>query len=233
MRISDLVAYRRDFELRPVISASIALGAAVGVFGISFGVGAVSAGATVAQACVMSLLVFTGASQFSAVSVIGAGGTPAAALGGAMVLAARNGVYALTMGRRIGGPFGRRLVAAQLTIDESTAMSVAQAEPIAQRAAFWITGLSVYVFWNFGTLIGALVGNAVDPRTFGLDAAFPAGFVFMVWPLLRTRRGAITASLGAAICLALTPFTPIGVPILCAAVAVLVGVPVERDGSDR
>ncbi|MEN9504640.1 MAG: hypothetical protein RI958_566 [Actinomycetota bacterium] len=231
--MTDRPTYRSDPTLRSVVAASVALGAAVGVFGISFGVGAVSAGATLAQACVMSLLVFTGASQFSAVSVIGAGGTAAAALGGAMVLAARNGVYALTMGRRVDGPIHRRLVAAQLTIDESTAMSVAQDDPAAQRAAFWITGLSVYVFWNLGTLIGALIGTSVDPQTFGLDAAFPAGFVFMVWPLLRTRRGLVAAALGAAICLVLTPFTPIGVPILCAGAAVLVGVPEGGEGRIR
>ncbi|MEY4229928.1 MAG: hypothetical protein RLZZ362_777 [Actinomycetota bacterium] len=221
-----------DAALRPVVTASVTLGAAVGVFGISFGVGAVSAGATVLQACAMSLLVFTGASQFSAVSVIGAGGTTASALGGAMVLAARNGVYGLTMGRRIEGPVGRRLAAAQLTIDESTAMSVAQDDVAAQRAAFWITGLSVYVFWNIGTLLGALLGNAIDPTTFGLDAAFPAGFVFMVWPLLRTPRGRIAAALGSVVCLALVPFTPVGVPILCSALAVLVGLPDDERRPD-
>lgn len=218
-----------DPALRPVITASATLGAAVGVFGISFGVGAVSAGATVLQACVMSLLVFTGASQFSAVSVIGAGGSVASAMSGALVLAARNGVYALTMGRRVRGRLGTRLVAAQLTIDESTAMSVAQTEPTAQRTAFWITGLAVYLFWNLGTLLGALLGSAVDPTTFGLDAAFPAGYVYMVWPLLRTRRGRTAAVVGAGSCLALVPVLPVGVPILCAALGVLVGVPRDRE----
>lgn len=218
-----------DPALRPVITASATLGAAVGVFGISFGVGAVSAGATVLQACVMSLLVFTGASQFSAVSVIGAGGSVASAMSGALVLGARNGVYALTMGRRVRGNLGTRLVAAQLTIDESTAMSVAQTEPTAQRTAFWITGLAVYLFWNLGTLLGALLGSAVDPTTFGLDAAFPAGFVYMVWPLLRTRRGRTAALVGAVSCLALVPVLPVGVPILCAALGVLVGVPRDPD----
>ncbi|MFZ4812109.1 MAG: AzlC family ABC transporter permease [Ilumatobacteraceae bacterium] len=214
-----------DPALRPVFSACVLLGAAVGVFGVSFGVGAVSAGATVFQACAMSLLVFTGASQFSAVSVIGAGGSVASALGGALVLAARNGVYSLTMGRRIDGPVARRLVAAQVTIDESTAMSLAQDDLRLQRAAFWITGLSVYVFWNLGTLIGALLGGAIDPRTWGLDAAFPAAFVFMIWPQLRTHRGRVAAGLGGLICLVLIPFLPVGVPILCAATAVLVGLP--------
>jgi 4-azaleucine resistance transporter AzlC len=219
----------RDPALRPVITASATLGAAVGVFGVSFGVGSVSAGATVLQTCVMSLLVFTGASQFSAVSVIGAGGSVASALSGALVLAARNGVYALTMGRRVRGRLGTRLVAAQLTIDESTAMSVAQTEPVAQRTAFWITGLAVYLFWNLGTLAGALLGSAVDPATFGLDAAFPAGFVYMVWPLLRTRRGLIAAVVGAVTCLALVPVLLVGVPILCAALGVLVGLPRDHD----
>jgi 4-azaleucine resistance transporter AzlC len=210
--------------LRPVITASLTLSFAVGVFGVSFGVGAVSAGATVLQACVISLLVFTGATQFSAVSVIAAGGSTASALGGALLLAARNGVYGLAMSRRLTGSLGKRLVAAQLTTDESTAMSAAQNDPFAQRAAFWITGLSLYLFWNVGTLLGALAGSAIDPKTFGLDAAFPAGYVAMLWPLLKDGRGRLAAAIGAAICLALIPFVPVGIPILCAALAVLVGV---------
>jgi 4-azaleucine resistance transporter AzlC len=214
----------RDPRMRPVITASITLALAVGVFAISFGVGAVSAGASVAQTCAMSLLVFTGASQFSAVSVIGAGGSSASALSGALLLAARNGVYGLTMARRLDGSLGRRLLAAQLTIDESTAMSAAQSDTDAQRAAFWITGASLYVFWNLGTLLGALAGSAIDPQTFGLDAAFPAAYVAMLWPLLRDGKGRVAAALGAVICLSLIPFVPVGIPILCAALAVLVGV---------
>ncbi len=220
-------AVLRDPQLRSVVLACVTLGAAVGVFAVSFGVGSVAAGASVAQTCALSLLVFTGASQFSAVSVIGAGGSPLAALSGALVLAARNGVYGLTMGRRIPGRLGTRLIAAQVTIDESTAMAVAQDDPRAQRAAFWITGVSVYVCWNLGTLLGALAGRAIDPLTYGLDAAFPAGFVAMLFPLLRTRRGLLAAVLGAVICLVLIPVTPVGVPILCASLAVLVGVPSE------
>lgn len=215
----------RDPRMRPVITASVTLGLAVGVFAIAFGVAAVSAGASVGQACVMSLLVFTGASQFSAVGVIASGGSTAAALGGALLLAARNAVYGLTMSRRLSGSLGRRLVAAQLTIDESTAMAAAQTEPDEQRTAFWITGLTIYVCWNIGTLLGALAGTAIDPTTFGLDAAFPAAFVAMLWPMLRDRRARLASACGAVICIALIPFVPVGVPILCAALAVLVGVP--------
>ena len=211
--------------MRPVLRAGITLGLAVGVFAISFGVGAVATGASVVQTCAMSLLVFTGASQFSAVSVVAAGGSTGSALGGALLLSARNAVYGLAMSRHIDGTLVQRLAAAQLTIDESTAMSLAQRDEPARRAAFWITGLSVYVFWNTGTLIGALLGNAIDPETFGLDAAFPAAFVAMLWPHLATRRGRIAAALGAVICVALIPFVPVGVPILCASLAVLVGVP--------
>jgi 4-azaleucine resistance transporter AzlC len=211
--------------MRPVITASFTLALAVGVFGISFGVGAVSAGASVVQTCAMSLLVFTGASQFSAVSVIGAGGSTASALGGSLLLAARNGVYGLTLSRRLTGPLGQRLVAAQLTTDESTAMSAAQSEPDQQRAAFWITGVSLYLFWNLGTLLGAFAGSAIDPEKFGLDAAFPAAYVAMLLPLLRDRRGRLAALLGGLICLVLIPFVPVGIPILCASLAVLVGVP--------
>jgi 4-azaleucine resistance transporter AzlC len=210
-------------EMRPVVSASLTIGVAAGVFAIAFGVGAVAAGGSVLQTCVMSLLVFTGASQFSAVSVIGSGGSTASALGGAMLLAARNGVYGLTMARHLDGSLGRRLLAAQLTIDESTAMATAQDDADDTRAAFWITGCAVYACWNVGTLIGALAGEAINPETFGLDAAFPAGFVAMLAPHLRTRIGRQVAILGALICLVLIPYAPIGVPILCAAAAALLG----------
>jgi 4-azaleucine resistance transporter AzlC len=209
---------------RALLGASVTLGIAVGVIGIAFGVGAVAAGASVVQACAMSLLVFTGASQFSAVSVVASGGGTLAALGGAMVLAARNGVYGLTMARHLRGPLATRLVAAQLTIDESTAMATAQSDPVARRTAFWATGVAVYVCWNLGTLVGALTGSAVDPTTFGLDAAFPAAFVAMAAPHLRTRRGRLAGLVGATVCLVLIPVAPVGVPILAASLGVLVGV---------
>jgi 4-azaleucine resistance transporter AzlC len=222
-RLRPLLTHVAAPDMRPVVVASLTIGVAAGVFAIAFGVGAVSAGGTVLQTCVMSLLVFTGASQFSAVSVVDAGGSTASALGGAMLLAARNGVYGLTMARHIDGSLGRRLVAAQLTIDESTAMATAQDDPDARRAAFWITGCAIFVCWNLGTLIGALAGEAIDPETYGLDAAFPAGFVAMLAPHLRTRTGRAVGLVGALICVALVPFVPIGVPILCAATAVLIG----------
>jgi 4-azaleucine resistance transporter AzlC len=214
-----------DARLAPVASASVALGVAVGVFAVAFGVTASASGVTVAQACALSLFTFTGASQFSAVSVIAAGGSPLAAYSGAALLAARNGVYALTLADRLEGSLPKRLVAAQLTIDETTAMAVAQDEPDLQRAAFWITGITLFVCWNIGTLVGALAGQAVDPRTFGLDAALPAAFVGMLWPLLRTRRARMAAGLGALICLALIPVAPVGVPILCAVAAIALGIP--------
>lgn len=215
----------RDPRMRQVIGACVTLGFAVGVFAIAFGVSAVSAGASVGQACVMSLLVFTGASQFSAVSVIGSGGTAASAFGGAALLAARNGVYGLAMSPHLRGSLGTRLVAAQLTIDESTAMAVAQDDPEHRRAAFWVTGVSVYVFWNAGTLIGAVLGSAVDPTKYGLDAAFPAAFVAILFPILRDRVSRRAAVTGAVVCLALIPFAAVGVPILCATVGVLFGIP--------
>ena len=206
-------------------TASVTLGAVVGVFGVVFGVGAVAAGGTVLQACAMSLLVFTGASQFTAVSVVDGGGSTGSALSGAMLLAARNGVYGLALAGDLRGGLARRLVAAQITIDESTAMATAQDTPAHRRAAFWITGGSVYLFWNLGTLVGALAGSAIDPVTYGLDAAFPAGFVAMVAPQFRTPLGRRAGLLGALICLVTIPFVPVGLSILCAGAAVLLGLP--------
>ena len=222
----------RDPRARPVVVTSVTLGVAVGVFSILFGVGAVAAGATIPQTCAMSLLVFTGASQFSAIAVVASGGSLGSALGGALILAARNGVFGLTMSRRLTGRLPTRLLAAHLVLDESTAMSTAQTDPELQRAAFWITGASIYIFWNLGTLVGALAGNAIDPRRFGLDAAIPAAFVAVLWPNLRTRHGRQAMALGALLCLVSTPFVPIGLPVLIASMAILIALPTPTSPSD-
>jgi 4-azaleucine resistance transporter AzlC len=218
----------RDPEIRRVLSACVTLGFAIGVVGVTFGVSAIAAGATTMQASAMSVFVFTGASQLSSVSVFASGGSAVAAFGGAAVLAARNAVYGLAMAPTITGSLRTRLLAAHLTIDESTAMSATQHDPRHARLAFWITGASVFAFWNLGTIAGALIGHSVNLKAYGLDAAFPAGFIAMIWPLLRERRSRRAAMIGAAICLVLIPFTPVGVPILCASLGVLAGVPTDR-----
>jgi 4-azaleucine resistance transporter AzlC len=223
---------RLDSDMRPVATASVAVGVVIGAFGAVFGVTAIAAGGSVLQACVMSALVFTGASQFSAVSVVADGGSTAAALSSSLLLAARNGVYGLTMARVLGGSLARRLVAAQVVTDETTAMATAQDTRRHQAAAFWMTGLTLYVCWNLGTLGGALLGSEIDPRRWGLDAALPAGFVAMVWPQFRTRNGRLAGLLGAVICLVTIPFVPVGLSILCAALAILVGIRPEPNGSE-
>ncbi len=199
------------------------VGVAIGLFGLGFGVLAVSADLSVAQTMAMSLLVFTGASQFAAVGVIGAGGSPMAAIGSALLLAGRNGFYAITMSRHIDGSVAKRAVAAHLTIDESTALGVSQADRSDIAGAFWAGGISVFVFWNLGTLIGAVGGQAIgDPNALGLDAAFPAGFISLAAGSLRHRAGRIAAVSGLVIALVATPFTRAGVPILLAAAGAVI-----------
>ena len=218
----------KDASLRPAIVACLTLSAAVGVFGFSFGVGSVAAGSSVLQTCALSLLVFTGASQFSAVSVIGAGGSIGSALGGALLLAARNGVYGLAMSRRLDGGFGRKLLAAQLTIDETTAMVTAEADPEDRRRAFWISGTILYSSWCTGTFFGALIGTNIDPNDFGLDAAFPVLFIAMLAPHLRSPQGRKAAVFGGIVTVALAPFLPVGLPILVAALGMLFGLSPTR-----
>ena len=216
--------------VRRVVVASLTLSGAVGVFGLSFGVASASAGASVWQTSALSLFVFTGASQFSAMSVVGAGGSLWAAFGGAVLLAARNLVYGLALSSSaadtkysLAGSLSRRLIASHFVIDETTALALAQDSPRLRKIAFWTTGLALFFFWNVGTLIGALLGTAIDPKQFGLDIAFPAAFIVMLVPHLRTRLGKQAAALGGALCLVSIPFVPIGVPILIAAAAVFVG----------
>lgn len=194
-----------------IIRDALSIGFATGVYAVSFGVLSVAAGLSVAQTCVLSLFTFTGASQFSYVSVIGAGGSVAAALGPALLLAARNGIYALSLRTVLRRPRG---VEAQLVIDESTAMAHAHG---GSHRAFLATGLSVFAFWNTGTLIGALVGGGVDPKALGLDALFPAVFLALLAPQLRRAGAPAAAAAGALIAVVLLPFTPAGVPVMASA----------------
>jgi 4-azaleucine resistance transporter AzlC len=216
----DLQAASLDSRVRKDIWV---LGIAIGIFGVSFGVLATTAGLSLVEACVMSALVFTGASQFAVVGVLGSGGSLGSAIGSALLLAARNAAYGVAMAPTLSRrSLARRLLAAQLTIDESTAMATAQPGRRAREQAFWLTGAAVFVCWNTGTFLGGLAGNAVaDPEALGLDAAFPAGFVALIVPHLRSTRGRVAAACGALIALVLIPLTPAGLPIVAAALAVV------------
>jgi predicted branched-subunit amino acid permease len=145
------------------------------------------------------------------------------------VLAGRNAVYGLALIPVLRGRRAERAAQAQLVIDESTAMAQAQDDRPSARRAFVATGLSIYVFWNLGTLIGALAGSGLgDPRTLGLDAMFPAAFLALLAPQLRRPGAPVAALAGAAIALALVPVAPVGVPVIAAVLGVLPAVALAR-----
>ena len=205
--------------------------AACFLIGVTFGVFADSTGLSLGQALALSLLTFTGASQFAAVSVVAAGGTTVAAVGGALLIGARNALYGPVVAPLLRGGRVRRALAAHFVIDETTAVASAQVGTDRSRDAFWFTGLWLFAFWNVGTVLGVVVGGAFeDPGVLGLDAAFPAAFVAMLAPHLRTRPGQVAAIGGWAIALVAVPTTAAGVPMLLAALAVLPGLWIHRRG---
>jgi predicted branched-subunit amino acid permease len=177
----------------------------------------------------MSMLVFTGASQFAFIGVLAGGGGAVAAMGPAVMLAVRNAAYGLSLATILPPRLRDRALASQLVIDESTAMARAEDDPEAARHAFLATGVSVWIFWNAGTLVGALLGGGIgDPRTFGLDAMFPAAFLALLAPQLRRPGAPVAAIAGAMIAVALVPFVPAGVPVIAALAGVVPGVLVAR-----
>jgi len=205
--------------------------AACFLIGVTFGVFADSTGLSLGQALALSLLTFTGASQFAAVSVVAAGGTTVAAVGGALLIGARNALYGPVVAPLLRGGRVRLALAAHFVIDETTAVASAQVGTDRSRDAFWFTGLWLFAFWNVGTVLGVVVGGAFeDPGVLGLDAAFPAAFVAMLAPHLRTRPGLVAAIGGGAIALVAVPTTAAGVPMLLAALAVLPGLWIRRRG---
>lgn len=213
---------------RAVVRDAAGVGLAVGAYGISFGALAVAAGLSLAQACTLSVLTFTGGSQFALVGVLGAGGSALSGTLTALLLGSRNTLYGLRLAPLLRLRGLRRVVGAHLVIDESTAMAVGQDDDEPARLAFWATGLAVFGCWNLATLLGALGAGAVgDPSDLGLDAAVGAAFLALLWPRLREHGAWVVALVGAAVALALTPLLTPGVPVLVAGlVAVAVGLSV-------
>ncbi|SHK02718.1 Predicted branched-chain amino acid permease (azaleucine resistance) [Tessaracoccus bendigoensis DSM 12906] len=193
------------------------VGLATGAYGISFGALSVASGLNVWQTCLLSLLMFTGGSQFAFIGVIAGGGAGPAAATTAFLLGVRNSLYSLQMAPllRLRGP--KRLAAAHVTIDESAAVSLAQPDERARRAGFWAAGLGVFLFWNLATLGGALLGNVLgDPAVWGLDGAAAAAFVALLRPRLKERQAQAVGAVAAVVAVLLVPFSPAGIPILAA-----------------
>ena len=215
-----------------VTSISIGVGLATGLYGVSFGALSVAAGLDIWQTQVLSLLMFSGGSQFAFVGVIaaaGGAGVASAGVGAAIIsawlLGIRNGFYAVSLSPVLTLTGWRRVVGAQLTIDESTAVSTAQSNTMLRKLGFWVTGIAVFVFWNLLTFVGAIAGEAIgDPTQWGLDAAAAAAFLGLLWPRLNQRINRVVALLAVILALALTPVLPAGLPVISVVIiAVLAG----------
>ena len=212
---------------KAAIRASVGVAIAVAAYGLSFGALSVAAGLDLWQTMVLSLVMFSGGSQFAVIGVIASGGASAgvAAIAGAALLGTRNGLYSIRMAPIIGGSWARKTAAAHFTIDETTAVSTAQPTLASQRAGFWYTGILLYTGWNLTTLAGALLGDQLgDVRQYGLDAAAAAAFLGLLWPRLRQLQPIVVAVAAAVVAAVLSPTLPAGVPVLIASlVAVIVG----------
>lgn len=212
---------------REVWREGLGVAIATSAYGISFGALAVASGLDVWQTCVLSLVMFTGGSQYAFIGVFSAGGMAAlpSAVASAALLGVRNIAYGMRMSPIIGEGFWRRTAAAQLTIDESTAVAISQGSTRLRRLGFWITGLGVFIGWNLTTLAGALLGDVLgDPKAWGLDAAAAAAFLALLWPRLKQRQAIAVGVAAAVVAGSLTPFLMPGLPVLVAAVvAIIVG----------
>jgi predicted branched-subunit amino acid permease len=187
----------------------------VGLYGAAFGAAGVTAGFSILQTCLLSILLFSGASQFAVVGIMGAGGSAVSAIATATLLGFRNALYGLQMAPILKVKGLKRILAAQITIDESTAVATLQENDADRRRGFYVTGIGVFVFWNLFTFLGALGASAIgDPAVWGLDAAVPAAFCGLIWPRLKNKTHFIISAVAIAWALLLTPITPAGIPII-------------------
>lgn len=212
---------------RATATASLSVSFTVGLYGVAFGAAGIEAGFSLLQTCLLSLLTFSGASQFAVVGVLGAGGSAISGIATASLLGIRNSLYGLRLAPILKLRGWKKIVGAQVTIDESTGVALGQSDlgEDAMKQGFWLTGLGVYLFWNIFTVLGALGASAMgDPAAWGLDAAVPAAFLGLVWPRLTNRLEKVLAVSAVCLSLVLTPFVAAGIPIIAtAALAVAFG----------
>ena len=204
---------------RAILLTAAPIAAAVFVFGMSFGVLAVAARLPAWSVVLMSALVFAGSAQFAAIGVVAKGGSVLTAIFAGALLNLRFVATGIAVARSLPGGRLLRSLLAQLSIDESYAMSVRAGAPGRPHGrTLLLTGAFLYTVWVIGTGIGALLGPVLgDPKRLGLDAAFPAGFVALLWPMLSGRHAVRCAIGGVVAALALAAFTPPGVPLAGAA----------------
>ncbi len=203
----------------------MAVAVPVGLYGAAFGAASISAGLDLLQTIALSSILFSGASQFAIVGVIGSGGGAIAAILASALLGIRNGFYALRMAPLLEARGLRRLIAAHITIDEATAVALAQDQEDRNsvKKGFWFTGIGVFIFWNLFTIVGALSASILeDPSKWGLDSAVPAAFLALLWPQLTSKRLRIIALLAMVMALALSPFLAAGLPIISVVLIALI-----------
>jgi predicted branched-subunit amino acid permease len=194
---------------------SLSVAFTVGLYGAAFGAAGITAEFSILQTCLLSLLLFSGASQFAVVGIMGAGGSAVSAIATATLLGFRNALYGLQLAPILKVTGLKRIIASQITIDESTAVSTLQSNDSDRKRAFYLTGFGVYIFWNLFTFLGALGASAIgNPSVWGLDAAVPAAFCGLVWPRLKDKRLFLISACAIILALLLTPITPAGIPII-------------------
>jgi predicted branched-subunit amino acid permease len=207
-----------------VTAVSLGVGFATGLYGISFGALSVAAGLDIWQTMALSLLMFSGGSQFAFIGVVATGAGVVPAILSAWLLGVRNGFYAIRMNPVLSVRALLKPVAAQLTIDESNAVSLlGEPDRKKERFGFWLTGVAVFVFWNVFTFVGAVVGTQLgNPTDWGLDAAAAAAFLGLIWPRLNQSKLLVLAVASAFVATSLSVVLPAGIPVLLTAVLAVV-----------
>ncbi|MFM7678736.1 MAG: AzlC family ABC transporter permease [Roseiflexaceae bacterium] len=174
----------------------------VAPFGMVYAVSALAAGLSIWETLGMSLIVFAGASQFTAVGLFGSGANPWTIIATTAIINARHLLLAASTASYIrrAPTWLRSLVAFQLT-DETYAVGIQHFAKNGGDAWYQFgSNLSLYVVWAASTVIGSLLGALIpDPGALGLDLIFPLTFIAFTVPLLRDRVNRVVAGLAALI----------------------------------
>ena len=191
-------------------------------FGLVVGATAVSVGLDTFAASAMSVLVFAGAAQLSALELLRADAPAVVIVATAAVINLRMVMYSAALAPHLcESPRRSRGLAAYVLTDQSFALSVLRyGEPDGERhkLAFFVGAcIPLWLVWQASTVAGALVGSEVPPAL-SLDFAVPLMFLAMAAPAIRTRHAGVACGVAVAVVL-LAGSAPYGLGLILAAVA--------------
>lgn len=230
--VSEVTARRRQGGLRAGLRLGVNFGAAGFLLAVAFGATALGQGWSVPQIIAFSALTFSGSAQSAALTALSTGSGVVVAVVAAASIVVRFVPLGIAVGPALRGGRVRKAVEGQSIVDASWAAAHLGNGRFDRELMIGAT-IPQWVAWVTGTVVGVLVAPDLGMmRTIGLDVAFPAFFLVLLFTEVRkTPRAPVVAVLAAGCAGGLLFVAPPGIALIVPLFVALLGLlPSRKEG---